>query len=312
MKSQNIKKFVLTEPIAEYQEFIAEKHLLYIYQNYIYPWSKRTVQKRSTFKRNKNLRAVIIDTRVTDRLLHVIGNMILMLPYGTKIDLITSLDKKEEMNKLIENWDLEVNLRTFKLNAISFNIDFYNQMMTSDSFWSSFREKRLLIFQQDSIMFRQIRQGESYNKYGYIGAPWSKNGQIQSLIPKYTDAKDNTNKFYTYTRTSTDLSKLIRHNYGNGGFSLRDPILMKQICLENSRNLGEQEDIFFSRHLDKYNYPIADIDTASKFAVEWIFNDDPVGCHKSWYYLEPKQQAFLLDKHLRNVIGMTQTIDNPD
>ena len=111
MKSQNIKRIVATEPRAEYQEFMAEKHLKYVYQNYIYPWSKRLYDKRSVFKRNKNLRAVIVETRATERLLHVIGNMILMLPNGTKIDLITSIDKEKEMNKLIEDWNFEINLR---------------------------------------------------------------------------------------------------------------------------------------------------------------------------------------------------------
>lgn len=145
--------------------------------------------------------------------------------------------------------------------------DEYNDMLLNTKFWELFDCEKILIFQEDSIIFNE--NIKKFLVYDYIGAPWKKS--------------DNTNYM----------------EVGNGGFSLRDRKKMLQ-CLEkpyddklfqriNKCSLNNvPEDIYFCNMLKKYEIGnVASKDVAKKFSQEEIKSENPVGGH-CWWLSEKK------------------------
>lgn len=156
------------------------------------------------------------------------------------------------------------NIRIIKMDIDDCDVNDYNNLMYERSFWKLFNFSKVLIYQEDTMIFKD-NIGD-FVQYNYIGAPWDTrvNGVFQ----------------------------------GNGGFSLRDPILMIRILLEptnfaitnywngelkklqDGRILDKfPEDVFFSSHT-KTNLP--SFNTASSFSTENVVNIDSLGGHQFW------------------------------
>lgn len=139
----------------------------------------------------------------------------------------------------------------------------YNQLLTSVEFWEIFTNyKRVLVFQHDSGL---LRKGiENYYEWDYIGSPW----------------------------------KFQKHG-GNGGLSLRNPKLMKDIC-EKYRwheSLGN-EDVFFCNIMNRGFGKLAPRVICSEFSCETIFALNTLGWHNIHRYLKPEQvEQILNQKH---------------
>ena len=147
-------------------------------------------------------------------------------------------------------------------------------MLLTIDFWNIFSSDKILIYQEDTIIFKN--NIHDYIDYDYIGAPWN-----------ITNFENNINNIHPAV--------------GNGGFSLRNRKLMIEILLKkndyynffiNDINLNYHcnnkfdnipEDYFFSKILlilNKYNIPSGKI--ASEFSTENIFNNESLGGHKFW------------------------------
>jgi len=159
------------------------------------------------------------------------------------------------------------------INIIKVNIDNmipsqYNKFLTSSSFWTMLRGEKILIYQEDSIIFHD--NIVPFIKYDYIGAPF----------PIYQNDTPNS--------------------VGNGGFSLRSKSIMIKIINTvsvkkttfNSSTLSYMddmqltfppEDIYFSKNIQDLGIGlVADYDTASLFSSETVFNENSFGGHKFW------------------------------
>lgn len=140
----------------------------------------------------------------------------------------------------------------------------YSDILCSPTFWDCLKAPKTLIFQTDS----GIRKNTilRFMEYDYIGAPWS---------------------WQIYGDTNIQI--------GNGGFSLRTPHIMKEICTMYRRNphyhdkeAGEPEDILFARtlvHMNQVSLPSYDV--ACAFSVEHNTHPDPLGFHQA-YAFHPK------------------------
>lgn len=166
---------------------------------------------------------------------------------------------KQHMKHLPTNWDLIIvtdednfsfyhqsfhNAYLYKCPEIKDAND-YNRLLTSFDFWNQFEYyDKVLIFQHDSMILRD--NIEEFLKYDYVGACW----QFQSWG-------------------------------GNGGLSLRNPKVMKDICVRfpYHTSLGN-EDLYFCNIMnERYIGYLADRSTCSKFAMEVIYEEGTFGVH---------------------------------
>ncbi|KAG1674418.1 hypothetical protein FOA52_012945 [Chlamydomonas sp. UWO 241] len=148
----------------------------------------------------------------------------------------------------------------------SADISAYNDLLLTPAFWDAVSAHRILVFQTDSLL---LRPGvESYLEYDYLGAPWEKKNdrwaQISSRVPE---------------------------GVGNGGLSLRSVDLMRAIAATEKPDPGEQEDIFYARHVLRLSGNSSTRTRAYGFALEFPCLDidpqlvgAPVGIHAAWYY----------------------------
>ena len=157
------------------------------------------------------------------------------------------------------------NINIIKINIDNVSSTEYNNFMTSMQFWNNIKGNKVLIYQEDSCIFKS--NINEFLQYDYIGAPWP--------------MSKNVNKKHV----------------GNGGFSLRNKQIMIDIVNkwttkntdfgiiinEHVAKFDEYvapEDIYFTTNMINNDLGnIADYSVASSFSVEAIYNCDPFGGH---------------------------------
>lgn len=205
--------------------------------------------------------AIIIETREIPHLKWVINN----IKYYTGWDVILF------NNKNLVDCDCEIVNLNYDMDHVK-----YNNLLKDVSFWNSFDQEHILIFQSDSFM---LKSGiDDYLNYDYVGAPWN-----WANDPSFKD------------RRYKDLS--IFRNGGNGGFSLRKKSVMIDILMDKYKNPSSEdkyinEDMFFSKYVK--NYP--SLEDMRKFCVETMFCDDPIAVHAFDRYLNDDQIKRILSK----------------
>lgn len=207
------------------------------------------------------LECIIIEPRCHDNLSAVLRNASCMLPNAAMTIYHSKKNEKFVQDILGENHT--VNLKCFTEDNITRRE--YCDILCTPDFWN-IASPRCLIFQTDS----GIRKNNilRFLEYDYVGAPWA--------WPIRGDC---------------------HINIGNGGFSLRSPHVMKEICTHFVRDpsypdkeLGEPEDIFFARTLVNMNHvSLPTFDEASAFAVEYNTHPDPFGFHQAYGIHHPPE-----------------------
>ena len=160
------------------------------------------------------------------------------------------------------------NIKVIKTDYDNLNQTTYSKFMASIEFWNMFHGEKILIYQEDSIIFKD--NINDFLCWDYIGAPWRKN---QNDNPK---------------------------NVGNCGFSLRTKQCMLDVIskisiedtkynsstleyMKNSKMTIGPEDVYFSLNMIRYNIgKVADYNSASLFSSECIYNKDSLGGHNFW------------------------------
>lgn len=136
----------------------------------------------------------------------------------------------------------------------------YNQLLTCANFWQNLLEyDRILIFQSDSFM---VRTGiEEFYEWDYVGIPWL---------------------FHPYV--------------GNGGFSLRNPKVMYEICQSLNWDITQgNEDVAICNYIIKNKIgKLAPLEVAKKFGVENIMELGALGGHaiEKWLNQEQCKQIY--------------------
>ena len=144
----------------------------------------------------------------------------------------------------------------------------YNKFLSSLDFWNLLTGEKILIYQEDSLIFKN--NISDFLKWDYIGAPWP------------ITQNDNSN------------------GVGNGGISLRTKSIMieiiNKISIENTKYnsctlnymkncnlLVAPEDVYFTKNIEDFGIGlIADRKNASKFSTESIVNKDSFAGHNFW------------------------------
>ncbi len=291
--------------LMAYRDAIFKAHCEYILATFLNPWIQFFYLQPPRYP---GLEAVIVETRATSVLRAVILNAMLMLPAGTPIILITSEQAFAAMTSLLGDLGAGLEIRPYPLGE-NFNPRAYNQLLTKSEFWQALSADCILIFQSDSLLLAPLPA--SFLTVPYLGAPWHSDGCLQIDFPCNQDnpdggaAGDGTLVARASIELSPGLAAVVPHGYGNGGLSLRNRSLMALIAAEQSRDEGEPEDVFFSRHLPAYCAELPPLAIAQAFASEAIYSD-AVGIHASWKYLPAEQQASLYEKHIKYLVAMAE------
>jgi hypothetical protein len=259
-----IDNFCSDYKVREHEIFsnskIEFRYWCYRYLNYI-----SNIELKEITLNNK-LEAVLIEYRQFPHLEFLIRNTINKLSDewshtvvcgNLNYDFIVEICKK-----------ISPNIRIIKTNYDNLNQSTYSKLFASKEFWNLFVGEKILIYQEDSCIFRS--NINDFLKWDYIGAPWpSSNNDNPSGV-------------------------------GNGGFSLRTKESMLKIIdtisLENTQFNSSTleymkssgmvvgpEDVYFSLNMLKYNIgKVADRDSASKFSTESINNPESLGGHNFW------------------------------
>ena len=160
------------------------------------------------------------------------------------------------------------NINVIKLEISNLTPSSYSELLLTKEFWNNFEGEKLLIYQEDSLLFHG--HIDNFLKYDYIGAPWPHRQDDNSL------------------------------GVGNGGFSLRSKSKMIE-CIEKVKvedlKLGKStkeymnntnstilpEDIFFSKALIDFKLGnVSSRNVARTFSQETQLGINPLGGHNFW------------------------------
>jgi len=233
---------------------------------------------------------VIVELRELGHLYFIIRNTIRVLGDTWSHTIVCGNDNYKFILTIVER--LNRNIKIIKLDKSNITRLDYSVMLLNSEFYKRFNGESILIYQEDSIIFRKIP--DLYFKFDFIGAP----------IP---------NKYKLF----------------NGGFSLRNKKQMIHICekyydiykekfyrcskfLEDKINKGldykKNKDLYFLYLIEKSI--IEDIllcekserlplfNQANEFSVEAYFYNNPIGGHQFW--LSVKNIEVWLDINLKN------------
>ena len=188
--------------------------------------------------------AVIVEPRIDENIETIMKTVMYYLEDSSKkwgLQIFHGTKNIEQILNITKNWN---NVSLVNLDKDNLTKREYNDMMMTTDFWNKVKGKKILSFQNDSIL---LKGGiDQFLKYDYIGAPWIK--------PKEG------------------------YFVGNGGLSLRNKDKMIEICeLNNDKSNIPLEDIFFVKNLKGEG--VADIETAYNFSMEDIFSEHAMGLH---------------------------------
>lgn len=215
---------------------------------------------------HNTLEAVLIEYRCFQHLEFIIRNAIIKLGIEWSFTVVCGNLNYEFILDMCSK--IHQNIKVIKTPYDNLNQSTYSTFMASLDFWNMFSGEKILIYQEDSCIFKS--NIKDFLEWDYIGAPWPKN------------QNDNPNCV------------------GNGGFSLRTKKCMIDVInkisikdtqynsstLKYMNNTGMEigpEDVYFSLNMIRYNIgKVADWDTAFKFSSESYNNNDSLGGHNFW------------------------------
>lgn len=231
-------------------------------------------------KQNNKLEAVLIEYRCFPHIEFILRNNIYKLGSDWSFTIVCGNLNYEYLKSMIKDMRLDIKLiRTYYNNL---NQSSYSKLLTSTYFWNLLNGDKILIYQEDSLIFKN--NIIDFLEYDYIGAPWP--------------------------ITQNDNEKCV----GNGGLSLRTKKCMLDTInkisildtvfnthtLEYMKNSGQTigpEDVYFTLNMIKYNIGVvSNYDVASFFSSELIYNENSLGGHNFWLCTD-KWKDFLY-KHI--------------
>jgi hypothetical protein len=194
--------------------------------------------------------AVLIEFRIFPHLEFIIRNNISKLGSEWSYTIVCGNLNFDFMTTMCSS--ISENIKIIKLDYGNIDVKKYSEILTSIDFWNLFKGEKILIHQEDSLIFKD--NIKDFLQWDYIGAPWQKTKKVN-----------------------------LKH-VGNGGFSLRTKQCMIDVILKDNKKINNHpEDVYFSKSMIDMNIGnVADYDSASLFSTENIFNPNSFGGHQFW------------------------------
>ena len=235
--------------------FVCEKNIDYIRNLYL-----------PDFCEKSSFESVLIEYRCFPHLEFLIRNTIIKLGDKWCHTIICgnlNYDFMRNMCSTISN-----KIKIIKTNYDNLFPSDYSRFLSSLDFWNLLEGEKILIYQEDSIIFKT--NVDDFLKWDYIGAPW-------------LEHQDDTNG-----------------GVGNGGISLRTKSVMMQVIntigiddvkmnkstlnyMRNTNSTCPPEDVYFCKIMEDYSIGLlADRKSASDFSTESILNRNSFAGHNFW------------------------------
>ena len=183
--------------------------------------------------------AIIVETRRAFFLEPVIRTTMKALGADWNLHVFHSTQNGAYLKQQLRGWDVSFR----QLGLVDLKPEQYNSLLTLRTFWESFQEPQLLVFQLDTILF--CPPPESVWQYGMVGAPCG----VDTL---------------------------------NGGLSTRLKSAMLDVLEREKRLPFENEDVYYTRVL-RVHWPhlVPHVTFAASMFVESIYlkGTKPVGAH---------------------------------
>ncbi len=301
-----MEKIDLMTRLKEYRINKFYSHVYFILENYLEKWVRSEFISKISSISSFEFTAVILEDRPNKLLRFSIINTLLMTRAKMKIIIFTTNDKLVKMNQLFSDISefVEIRLLNYDQSFIKkLSIQNYNKTMFSAEFWRQLPTNNILLFQTDSLLIEPLNF--LIFEYDYVGAPFAKEKYISTIFPNFSDNDQSEIAGTWITQVFNRKHKIPDGIFqGNGGLSIRNRDVMIKIC-ENEIPLNdENEDIYFSRLVQKYSSRLPSLATASRFSCECEYYKS-IGFHASYLYLSSSQQAEIYERHLKYVMSLT-------
>ena len=218
------------------------------------------------FGRDSTKETILLEFRVLPHIEFLIRNTILKLSNQWNHTVVCGKNNTQFIKSVCHNISPSINIITLDIENILPSD--YSRLLTTKHFWHNFTGEKLLIYQEDTILFNG--NIENFLDYDYIGASWN--------------PAQNDNLY----------------GVGNGGFSLRTKSKLI-LCLEtiqpseldinsstieymkNTKSTFLPEDVYFSKTMIDFKLgKVAKRDIADKFSQETQKCSKPMGGHQFW------------------------------
>jgi hypothetical protein len=217
-------------------------------------------------KKKSDWEAVLIEYRSFPHVYFLIRNAILKLGSKWSYTVVCGKLNYEFMLEICSR--ISNNIKIIKTNHDNLSQNDYNLFLSSIQFWNLLTGSKILIYQEDSFIFKD--NIEEFIEWDYIGAPWPQN--------------------------TNDTPNCV----GNGGISLRTKQIMidvinkisikntfvnesTQIYMKNNNLIYCPEDVYFSLNMQKFKIGrVADFEIAFKFSSETLNNPNSFAGHNFW------------------------------
>ena len=222
------------------------------------------------FDFNSIYESVLIEYRQFPHLEFLIRNAIIKLGSKWSYTIVCGNLNYDYMVDMCSR--ISPNIKIIKTDFDNLTPQLYSKFLSSLAFWDLLVGEKILIYQEDSIIFKN--NIDDFMQWDYIGAP-------------FPEWQDDT-----------------KSGVGNGGISLRTRSVMKQIInsitVENTvfnkwtlsymyyayggmENAVPPEDVYFTKNMEDLNIGLlADRESAGRFSTESIVNLDSFAGHIFW------------------------------
>ena len=242
---------------------------------------------------NQKNEAVIIESRNLPHIEFIIRNAILKLGQGWSHTIVCSPDNFNLVSEICNNIGEGINI--LKSEQGWSGIETYNQILYDVNFWKLLKGERILIYHEDSIVFRE--NIIDFLPYDYIGAPW---GGRQPLGLRYGNggfSLRNRSKIIDILSDHILVAKLIdslvNANSDNADIKVskatKDLFSFTALADANSHLTGVKmskpaEDLFFSLAFKTISSNMPSVQVASYFSTEHFVNNESLGGHQFWHF----------------------------
>lgn len=242
---------------------------------------EKYIPKLPDIKQNKNIEAILIETRKLEHLPFIIKNAIYNLGSNVSFTIICGNQNFDFIKNIKE--EIQRDIKIINLGKNSLTREEYSLMLMDYNFWVQFYGEKLLIYQEDSIIFKKLDQ--KYLSYDYIGAPFENrevgNGGLSlrskklmiDICFKFFD------KYYSKMKNNIELINNNKNLLNNMNYPYNRNLRMIYLMEKNIL-----EDLNITNIMRKYNLGILPtFDIAREFSVEKFYHPYPFGGHSFWF-----------------------------
>jgi hypothetical protein len=218
------------------------------------------------FKKQSLYESVFIEFRILPHIEFLIRNSIFKLGPKWSHTIVCGSYNYDYVYNICKNISNDITIINTNIQNMTQNE--YNNYLLTINFWEQFYGEKLLIYQEDSIIFKH--NIDDFLDYDFIGAPF----------PKYNNDTPNlVGNGGLSIRSKSKILEILK-NYNIDDFIINSSTInyMKTVKLTNP-----PEDVYFSKSMQENNIGIvSNWDVAMQFSSEAVFNPNSCAGHKFW------------------------------